>query len=89
MPRVYVGYIHVEATVAAKIMRRAEGGCTPDEVREAFQGRAEAELRVKPGTDPTEVAGFGETASGRRLFASMVALDEPDGTWSLQTAWPV
>lgn len=89
-PRIYIGYIHVSAAVARKIVRRPGGGCTESEVREAFQNQpARAELSRRPDTHPTEVAGFGETASGKRLFASMVALDEADGTWSLMTAWPV
>lgn len=90
VPRIYVGLIIVHPVVAAKIERRAGGGCTVAEVREAFQNRiGDADLSQRPDTHPTEIAGFGEAGSGKRLFASMVALDEVDGTWSLMTAWPV
>jgi hypothetical protein len=88
--RIYIGYIYVHPNVARKIQTRARGGCTADEVREAFQNASgTAELYRRRETEPTEIAGFGETASGKRLFASMVALDETDGTWSLMTAWPL
>ncbi len=89
-PRVHIGYIYVHPNVDAKITRRAQGGCTQEEVREAFQGSpTPADLSKRPSTEPTEIAGFGETGTGKRLFASFVALDEADGTWSLMTAWPV
>ena len=87
---VYIGFIYVHPNVAKKIKTRGGGGCTPEEVREAFQNRpGTAEIKKRRDTEPTEIAGFGETGSGKRLFASMVALDEGDGTWSLMTAWPV
>jgi hypothetical protein len=90
VPRgVYIGFVVISATVEHKITHRSGGGCTPDEVREAFQGRSDAELLRRPGTQPTKVAGFGTTHAGRRLFACFAAIDESDGTWSLMSAWPV
>jgi hypothetical protein len=90
VPReIYVGWIVIDASVEFKITHRAGGGCTPDEVREAFERGPDAELSRRPNTQPTEIAGFGTTYAGRRLFAAMIAIDESDGTWSLLSAWPV
>jgi hypothetical protein len=87
--RIYVGYIDADPAVIAKIQGRAGGGCTLAEVRAAFQNRLDVNLRRRPGTEPPEVAGFGETGEGRRLFAALVAVDEGDGAWRLKSAWPV
>lgn len=90
MPRgIYIGQVLVDATVEHKIRHRPAGGCTAEEVREAFEGTADVELQRRPDCDPAEVAGFGTTYAGRRLFAAFVARDETDGVWILKSSWPV
>lgn len=86
MPRVYIAEIRVADTVEYKIRHRAQGGCTSDEVREAFVLRVDADVSVR--SDGC-VAGFGTTSSGRRLFAALHPLDPDDGVWALRSAWPV
>lgn len=90
VPRgIYIGWIVVDPSVDLKICGRAGGGCTASEVCEAFQGRSDVELKWKPDTAPVEVAGFGVTTEGKRIFAAFLAIDERDGTWALKSAWPV
>lgn len=86
---IYIGFIVVYPHVERKICNRSGGGCTPDEVREAFLRRMDCELKERRDRQPLEIAGFGTTANGRRLFACFAAIDEMDGTWALKSAWPV
>jgi hypothetical protein len=84
--RVYIAVILIDDTVASKITHRSSGGCTPDEVREAYRLRADADLKQRhDGT----TAGFSTTFAGRRLFAAFVPVDPSDGVWRLKTAYPV
>lgn len=90
MPRgICIGLILVDATVEYKITHRAAGGCTVHDVREAFERTDDVEMSRRPDREPSEIAGFGTTFDGRRLFAALVAVDETDGTWRLKSAWPV
>ena len=83
---VYIAVISIDDAVAYKITHRSGGGCTPEEVREAFRPRADADLKQR-GDGAT--AGFGTTFAGRRLFAAFVPVDPSDGVWRLMTAYPV
>ncbi len=81
MPRrVYIAVILIDDAVAWKITHRARGGCTPDEVREAFRLRADADLKQR---EDGTIAGFNTTFAGRRLFAAFVPIDPADGVWKL------
>ncbi len=74
-----------DPSIVFKIQHRAGGGCTLSEVREAFERRRDSEVYMRGG----QVAGFGDTFAGRRLFAAFVPVDEEDGIWRLKTAWPL
>ncbi len=87
--RVRISWIYADAAIRHKISHRSGGGCTFEEVLEAFQNTSGAQLQGRPQTDPPEVAGFGRTAQGRELFAAFVAIDEEDGSWALKTAYRV
>ena len=85
-PQVYIAQILIDDTVAWKITHRSGGGCIPDEAREAFVLRADADLKQR---DDGTVAGFCTTFAGRRLFAAFVPVDPSDGVWRLKSAYPV
>jgi hypothetical protein len=86
MPRPYIAEIVIGPGVEYKITHRAGGGCTADEVREAFVLRSDVEMY---GRDDGSVLGTGKTYGGRELFAVLHPLSALDGTWALKSAWPL
>lgn len=83
-PKIYIGFVVIDPSIAAKIRAR---GVTEAEVREAVQwpatSRSVWEDHPKHGK---RVVAFGTSSAGRRILAWLHPVDPEDGTWSLRTA---
>lgn len=87
---IYIAVILIDPSIADKIQRRAGGGCTADEVREAFVLRMDADLHWEDHPDHGQrVVGTGFTFAGREIAAALLPSQTEDGLWVLKTARPM